>query len=138
MEERPFSDISYHQFLSEEKIMGSKCKKCGALYAPPRPICIKCRGIEMQWVEMRGKGKLVAFTCIAVVTPVMTKAGYDKQHPYVVGVVELEEGVKVDAHIKGIDGTKPEAIKIGTPLVVEFPHSSKGKDSQIILTFRPL
>jgi uncharacterized OB-fold protein len=30
MEERPFSDISYEQFLSEEKLMGSRCKKCDA------------------------------------------------------------------------------------------------------------
>jgi len=38
MEERPFSDISYEQYLKEEKLMGSRCKKCGDLFAPPRSI----------------------------------------------------------------------------------------------------
>ena len=35
MEEKPFSDISYGQFLNEEKIMGSRCKECDALFLPP-------------------------------------------------------------------------------------------------------
>ncbi len=57
MDERPFSDNSFDQFLNEEKLMGSKCKNCGALSAPPRPICIKCHSSDMQWVEMKGRGK---------------------------------------------------------------------------------
>jgi uncharacterized OB-fold protein len=64
MEERPFSDISYEQYLKEEKLMGSRCKKCGALFVPPRSICIKCYSSEMEWVEIKGEGRLHAFTCI--------------------------------------------------------------------------
>ena len=138
MEERPFSDISYQQFLNEEQLMGSKCQRCGALFTPPRPICIKCQGMEMQWVEMKGKGKLVAFTCIAIGPPFMAQEGYDRKHPYVSGVVELEEGVKVDARIEEVDGTKPEAIKIGTPLIVEFLHRGEGEKAITFLAFRPL
>lgn len=138
MEERPFSDISYQQFLNEEKLMGSKCKGCGTLYTPPRPICIKCHGTEMQWVEMKGRGRLVAFTCIAVGLPFMIEEGYDRKHPYVSGVVELEEGGRVDARIEEIDGSKPEAIKIGTPLTVKFLHRGEGESSRTFLAFRPL
>jgi uncharacterized OB-fold protein len=36
MEERPFSDISFKEYLNEDKLMGSRCKKCQAFYAPPR------------------------------------------------------------------------------------------------------
>jgi len=138
MEERPFSDISYQQFLNEEKLMGSKCQRCGALFTPPRPICIKCHGTEMQWVEMKGKGKLAAFTCIAVGPRFMIEEGYDRKHPYISGVVELEEGAKVDARIEEVDGTKPEAIKIGTPLTVKFLHRGEGEKSRTFLAFRPL
>ena len=138
MEERPFSDISYLQFLNEEKLMGSKCKKCGALFVPPRPICIKCHGAEMQWVEMKGRGQLVAFTCIAIGLPFMIEEGYDRKHLYVSGVVELEKGVRVDARIEEIDGTKPEAIKIGTPLTVKFLHRGEEENLRTVLGFRPL
>ena len=138
MQERPFSDISYEQFLNEEKLMGSKCKKCGSLFLPPRPICIKCSSHEMEWVEMKGKGKLLAFTCIAVGPPFMMKEGYNRKHPYCTGVVELEEGVRVVARIEGVDTTKPEGIKIGTPLTVEFLHRGEGERRTTFLAFKPL
>ena len=138
MEVTPFNDISYERFLSKEKLMGSRCRKCGAFFVPPRVICIKCYSTEMEWIEMKGKGKLAAFTCIAIGPPFMTKEGYDRKHPYVCGVVELDEGVKVVARIEGVNGSKPETIKIGTPLRVEFLHRGEGENLTTFLTFRPL
>ncbi len=138
MEDKPFSDLSYRQFLSEEKLMGSKCKRCGALFAPPRPICIACHGTEMQWFQMKGKGQLAAFTCIAVGPPFMMEEGYDRKHPYISGVVELEEGVRVDARIEGLDSSNPERISIGTPLVAKFLHRGEGEKAKTFLAFQPL
>lgn len=138
MQERPFSDISYEEFLNEEKLMGSKCEKCGALSVPPRPICIKCYGNEMDWVEMKGKGKLAAFTSIAVGPPFMIEEGYDREHHYCSGVVELEEGVRIVARIEGVDTSMPETIKIGTPLTVQFLHRGEGEKMRTFLAFKPL
>ncbi len=138
MEERPITNASYEQFLNEEKLMGSRCKKCGSLFLPPRPICIKCFSREMEWVEMKGEGKLVAFTCVAVGPPFMIQEGYDRKHPYVSGVVELKEGVRIDGRIEGVDGTKPETIKIGMPLKVEFLHRGEGEKRRTFLAFKPL
>ncbi len=138
MEVMPFNDISYELFLREEKLMGSRCQKCGVLFVPPRSICIRCYGNEMEWVEMKGRGKLAAFTCIAIGPPFMVREGYDRQHPYVSGVVELEEGVKVVARIEGVDGSKPESIKIGTPLQVEFLHRGEANSPETFLAFKPL
>ena len=137
MEERPFSDGSYEQFLNEEKLMGSKCAKCGALFVPPRSICIRCYNTKMEWAQMKGKGKLVAFTCIAVGPPYMIKEGYDRQHPYCSGVVELEEGVRVVARIEGVNTNKPETIKVGTPLTVQFLHRGEGENLKTFLAFKP-
>ncbi len=137
MEERPISTISFHQFLNEDKLMGSQCKKCGTLFSPPRPICIKCFGREMGWVELRGKGKLTTFTCVNVGPPWMIEQGYDRTHPYCSGVVALEEGVSIDARIEGVDASKPETIKIGTPLTVEFLHHGEGENLGTFLAFRP-
>ena len=138
MEERPFNDISYEQFLNEEKLMGSRCQKCGALSLPPRSICIKCYSSQMEWVEMKGKGKLAAFTCIAVGPPFMIAEGYDRKRPYVSGVVALEEGTRAVARIEGVDGSKPETIKIGAPLQVEFLHRGEGDNLETFLAFKPL
>ena len=137
MEQRPISALSFHQLLNEEKFMGSKCKKCGTLFSPPYPICTKCFSREMEWAELKGKGKLATFTSINVGPTWMVEQGYDREHPYVSGVVELEEGVKIDARIEGVDGSKPETIKISMPLTVEFLHRGEGENLQTYLAFRP-
>ena len=134
---KPFNDNSYGQFLNEGKIMGTKCKKCGALALPPRPICVACFGNEMEWFEFKGKGKLSAFTSIVVAPPAMAKEGFGRNNPYVVGVVNLEEGVKAVARIVGVDAKKPEQIKIGTPLQAEFIVKEEGGVKQTILAFHP-
>jgi len=91
----------------------------------------------MQWVEMKGEGKLAAFTCIAVAPPFMAEEGYDRTHPYISGVVALEEGVKVDARIEGVDGSRPETVKIGMPLTVKFLHRGEGETLRTYVAFRP-
>jgi len=137
MEERPFNDTSYGQFLKEWRIMGSKCKKCGALALPPRPICISCFGSRMEWVQFKGTGRLSAFTSIVVAPPYMAKEGFSRNNPYVVGVVELDEGVKTVARIVGVDAKKPEEIKVGTPLKAEFLERGEGPDKKTVLSFKP-
>ncbi len=137
MNGRPFNDTSYQQFLNEWKIMGTKCKKCGALALPPRPICVSCSGIELEWVEFKGTGKLAAFTSITVAPPNMAKEGFGRNNPYVVGVVELDEGVKAVARIIGVDAKNPERIKIGTPLKAEFLSKGEGTVRQTSLAFKP-
>ena len=137
MEERPFTDASYEQFLNEEKIMGCRCTKCQALYLPPRPICIRCGGSDMEWVEMAGKGKLSAFTCIGIGPSFMTAEGYDRSNPYCSGVVELDEDVRIDARIEGVDASNPDGIKVGTPVTVEFLHRGEGDSQRTFPAFRP-
>lgn len=137
MEERPFNDTSYEQFLKEKKVMGSKCKNCGALSLPPRPICISCFGAKMEWVEFKGTGRLAAFSSIVVAPPYMAKEGFNRNNPYLVGVVELEEGAKTVARIIGFDAKKPDLIRVGTPLKAGFIEKGEGPDKQTFLAFMP-
>jgi uncharacterized OB-fold protein len=136
MEDRPLNDTSYEEFLNERKIMGSRCKKCGMLALPPRSICVSCFGNQMEWVEFKGTGKLAAFTSIVVAPPYMVKEGFDRNNPYVVGVVELDEGVKAVARIVGVDAKKPEQIKVGTPLKAEFLEKGEGPERKTFLAFK--
>lgn len=137
MEHRPFSDASYQQFLNEEKLMGSRCKGCGATYVPPRPLCVKCYKSDMEWVEIKGKGKLAAFTCITIAPPFMMAQGYDRKHPYCSGVVDLDEGGRVDARIDGVDALHPENIKVGMPMKAKFLHREGAQAPETYLAFEP-
>lgn len=138
MAERPFSDISYRRFLEEEKLMGSRCRKCGGLYVPPRRFCFQCHSEDMEWREMKGEGVLAAYTCIFIGPAYMVKEGHDRKNPYCSGVVTLEEGPRVVARIVGVDAHNPESIKIGTPMKVEFLHRGEGEDAVTYLAFRPV
>ena len=126
-EQKEITSSSFYQYLSEKKLMGTKCQKCGALFLPPHPICSKCYGSDLEWVEMKGNGKIAAFAVIAVGPSFTIDEGYSRNNPYLVGVVQLDEGPKVSARIKGIDVKNPEDIKVGTPVSVDFMEPEEGK-----------
>ena len=134
--ERPFIAASFDQFLNEKKLMGSHCPNCNKSYLPPRAICSYCFGDQMEWVEFKGVGKLAAFTSIYIAPTAMIEAGYGRDKPYLAGVVELEEGVKISGQILGLDAGKPEDVKIGTSLVAEFVERGEGEEKRTALAFR--
>ena len=138
MANRPISDYQFEQFLQEEKLMGARCVGCGALFVPPRAICTKCHGSEMEWVETKGEGQLVAFTCIAIGTSAMIAEGYDRNNPYCSGAVELEEGPRVVAQIEDVDTLHPETIKIGMPVKATFLHRGVDESRKTVLGFTPV
>lgn len=57
---------------------------------------------------MSGKGNVYSFT--AVRSPLR---GFENRSPYVVAIVELEEGVRILSNIHNCD---PEKMEIGTPV----------------------
>lgn len=120
MNDVPFTAAAFDKFCSEKKVMAARCTQCGALYLPPRPLCAKCKGTEMEWKQLQGRGKIVSFTVIGVGPWTMMKEGYDREHPYCSGIVELEEGARFAAQILGVDVNQPANIKVGTPVVADF------------------
>jgi hypothetical protein len=136
MGKREFTATSFNKFLSEKKLMASQCKKCKAMYLPPRPLCTRCYNGEMEWTELQGKGALVAYTVIAVGPSFMIEEGYDRKNHYCSGIVQLEEGPRISARVMGVDVKKPDTIKIGTPLEVEFLERGEGENKKTFLAFR--
>jgi len=136
--ERPFTSASFEQYLSEKKLMGSHCNTCNKDYLPPRAICPNCHSDQLTWSEFSGKGKLAAFTSIYIAPTAMIEAGYGRDNPYLAGVVELDEGVKISAQILGMDAKTPEEVKIGTSLQAEFVERGEGEAKKTFLAFRAI
>ena len=130
-------------FLDAHKLVGARCRSCGALHVPPRPICTACHGEAMEWRELSGRGRLAAFTTIHIAPTAMIEAGYGRENPYCTGIVQLVEGPMVSAQILGVDARRPQDIAIGTPLRVAFvargPGESEGQGGQrhTCLAFKP-
>ena len=134
---RPFSAAVFDQYIAEHKLMAARCTNCGDLYTPPRAICPNCHSEALEWTETSGKGTLAAFTVIYSGPTFMVEQGFDRKNPYVSGVVELEEGIRISARIAGVDPSRPAEIKIGTQLRVDFVEFGEGEAKKTYLAFKP-
>ena len=86
---------------------------------------------------MKGRGELIAFTCISIGPLFMIEEGYNRKNPYCSGVVKLKKDVKIDARIEGVDTNKPEDIKVGMSLKIKFLHRQKDGIPKTYLAFEP-
>ena len=137
MSDARFNDISFQRFLGEDRLMGCRCRSCGAQFVPPKPLCSKCHGGDLEWVEYDGRGTLAAFTCIRIVPPTMQPWGYGRDRPYCSGVVDLAAGGRVVALIDEVDPIRPDTIAVGMPVSVKYLHQGEGDARRTLLAFRP-
>jgi len=70
-------------YLEEGKVMGSRCKECDLVFFPPRADCYKCFSSDMEWFEVTGNGKLMAYSKLKY-APV----GFDEDLPYCIAVLD--------------------------------------------------
>lgn len=98
--------VVFVDHLAEGKLEGTRCKKCGRKFFPPRMDCAFCLVSDVEWFEIKGPGKLVTYS-----TVVFGPSGFEEVQPYTLGIVEFPEGVRVLAKIsKKID---PKTLKSG-------------------------
>ena len=114
-ETKPFNIEGFYKFVSEGKLMAAKCSKCGTMLLPPRPLCTKCFSTDFEWVKLSGRGELLSYTVIHISPP-----QFESMAPYTVGIVKLEEGLRLPGMIRGVE---PEKIRVGMALTVDFDTS---------------
>ncbi len=136
-EKKDITIQSYLEYINSKKLMGSKCKKCGAVDVPPRKLCIKCNSTDVDWIEMSGNGKIAAYSCISVGTTFMVDKGYSMKKPYCFSVIKLNEGPMVSGQLLGVDETKPDTIKIETPVKIKFIETELKGETRVDLGFEP-
>lgn len=108
----PFTIEQFYKFIGERKIMGVKCDKCGKIFVPPRPLCPNCLSTSLRWIQLKGRGKLITYTVIHV-----APERFQHLAPYIFGIIELDEGVRLPGIIQGV---KPEDVKLDMILEVDF------------------
>ena len=102
----------------------NRCKTCDMTFFPPRPICPECRSQELDETKLAETGKVLTYTIIRV-----PPKQFVDQAPYAVGIVELEDGVKVTAQIVDCDF---ETLKVGMKVRLEFRKIFHAGESGII------
>ncbi len=94
--------------IKQDKIMGIKCGACGAITVPPKMVCRNCASSNLEPVTLKGTGKIKTFTSIFVAAE-----GREKECPYVIVMVELDEGPWIMGNLKGVEPAKTSMDLIG-------------------------
>jgi uncharacterized OB-fold protein len=129
MSEKPTVE-TYLKNIQEGHFKAYKCVDCGAIIAPPSGSCYECGSNKMTWAEVSGKGKLVAFTVIHVASD-----QFAEEAPYYIAIVELVEGTRISARLLGFDPLKPQEVKLGIDLKLDY---AKSKSGATYLAFKPV
>jgi hypothetical protein len=103
----------YWQGMRDHRLLIQHCTVCDELRHPPRPMCPTCNSLSWDAIESSGKGVVYSFV-MPVYPPFPWFEG-----PYIVAVVELEEGTRVVTNLVGVT---PEDTTIGMPVEVTFEH----------------
>lgn len=128
-----FNHTGFNAWAAERKLMAARCQQCGTLHLPPRNLCSHCYSAAVDWVELSGRGELTGFTWIYVGLPAMLEEGYDRAHPYCVGVVKLEEGPSISAQLVEMDEAE---VSVGMKLEKTFVEQGSGKEKRTMLAFK--
>ncbi len=83
----------------DHKLLMQKCAPCGKFWFPPGTICPHCGAHEFSWAETSGRGRVFTF----VTYQRLYNKAWEGELPYVVAIVELEEGPRMLTAITGID-----------------------------------
>jgi len=87
----------------EHRLLFQKCKDCGFIRWPPSLICPQCHSQDTEWTISEGRGKVYSF----VVYHVAYHPEFKNDLPYVVAIVELEEGPHL---LTNITGCSPDEV----------------------------
>jgi uncharacterized OB-fold protein len=93
--------IYWREQVSRYRLQGEKCLKCGAKFFPTKQKC-DCGNNEFQKYQVAHTGKILTWTVIR-----NPPKGYEKYQPYIVGLIELDDGIRILSQIVDIS---PEDI----------------------------
>lgn len=105
-----------------------QCSDCGYVRWPPAIICPECHSLESKWLISDGIGKVYTF----VVYHIPYSQGFIADLPYVVAVVELNEGPHL---LTNIVGCHLEDITCDMPVQITWEDVT---DEVSLPKFKPL
>lgn len=119
---RPFWEAARrHELLIQ------RCSGCGRHVFYPRYNCPHCDSRGLVWDKVSGRGRVYTYT----IARRPTHPAFADRVPYVIAIVELEEGPRVTTNIVDCE---VDAVRIDMPVEVTFWDVS---DEVSLVMFRP-
>jgi hypothetical protein len=90
--------LPYWQAARDHRLALPKCEDCQKFWFPPSRTCPHCLSTNFSFQNVSGKGKIFSFvTFHRVYRPAFTN-----DVPYVVALIELDEGPRLLSNIMGV------------------------------------
>ena len=133
MSEKPFPIIDaesrpFWQGTRERRLMIQRCTACRRHFFYARALCPYCHSDAVDWVTASGRGTIYTFT----IARRPAGPAFKGDVPYVVALVELEEGPRLMTNIIGI---APESVHIGQKVKAVFEDAT---DEVTLVKFAPV
>ncbi len=107
----------YWEALHEGRLVIQQCAACGKLRHYPRPVCDACYSMEVTWRQASGRGRIHSWTVVHH----PFHPGFKAELPYVLATVDLAEGVRMVAQLRGVP---LEEVVIDLPVEVAFERAT--------------
>lgn len=114
------------------RLVGEECTVCGNKYFPARPVC-SCGSTEFKEYKLTETGEVVTWTVIK-----NAPIGFEKYTPYVVGLIELDDGIKLLSQIVDVE---PDDVSSGLKVEACFRKVKEDGKTGILqygYKFRPV
>jgi uncharacterized OB-fold protein len=96
------------------------CLDCERTFWYPRVRCPYCLSPRLEWREASGRGTVYALSVMHLpATP-----EYKDRVPYIVAMIDLDEGARMMSNIFGID---PAAAKVGMAVQIAWEDLDDGR-----------
>jgi uncharacterized OB-fold protein len=108
----------YWEGLARGELLIQRCAACGRFVFYPRSFCPHCSSDQLVWTAARGTGVVYSYTVVH-----QAYGPFAGQTPFVVALIDLDEGVRMMAritHAGGRDGEPTESVCIGARVRVIF------------------
>ncbi|MFM9887099.1 MAG: Zn-ribbon domain-containing OB-fold protein [Burkholderiales bacterium] len=103
----------YWDALKQRKLVLPLCIDCTKPHFYPRVVCPHCGSRRLEWRDASGRGTLYSFVINH------RPPAWRKQEPYVIAVVELDEGPRMMTNLIGIP-PDPALIRCDMPVEIVY------------------
>ena len=131
----PIDAVLFTWPSDEPRLIGGRCRSCGAVAFPRPPTCARCTSTEIDERLLAPRGTLWSWT-VQRFQPKEPYIGPEPFEPYGVGYIDLDGEVLVEARLTTADA---DELEIGQPMeVVVVPFTTQADGTDVVtFAFRP-
>ncbi|MCT9812827.1 Zn-ribbon domain-containing OB-fold protein [Acidovorax sp. Be4] len=105
---------AYWDGCAQGELRYQRCGQCGQVQCIPRSLCDRCQSSDLPWSASRREGTVLTFTTVYR-APL---PAFKEMLPYVIAIVDLDEGFRVMAN--ALSCVPPDALAIGARVRIGF------------------